>query len=384
MRIFRIDSINGILLFGGERYVKTGLIFDLGRMELKHGPRWSPVLKWGMPSISFFEVSPPEIAYIKKSALKKYSLRFFEKKIQEVKATDYAVSDIFSVFIYSQVSKDVIAKARKLKFIATCSTGFDHIDLAACQKRKIPVSNVPFYGENTVAEHTFALILALSRKVLQAYVRTIRGNFSYDGLQGFDLKGKTIGVIGTGHIGLHAIRIAKGFGMKVIAFDVIKNAFIAETLGFEYVSFEHLLSHSDILTLHAPYNPHTHHMIHKGNIKLIKRGALLINTARGGLVDTEALALALDQGILSGAGLDVLEGEDLIKEERQILSQAFPVDHLQTLLQNHILLNRENVVITPHIGFNSREAQQRILDTTISNIQAFLAGKPENLVVTKS
>jgi D-lactate dehydrogenase len=168
--------------------------------------------------------------------------------------------------------------------------------------------------------------------------------------------------------------------MNVIAFDVQKNNFMAETLGFTYVPMETLLAQSDIISLHAPYNVHTHHMINKENIHKIKRGALLINTARGGLVETEALALALDQGILSGAGLDVLEGEDLIKEERQILSQEFSVDHLKTLLQNHILLNRENVIITPHIAFNSREAFLRILETTVSNIHGFLSGKPENLI----
>jgi D-lactate dehydrogenase len=242
------------------------------------------------------------------------------------------------------------------------------------------VANVPHYGENTVAEHTFALILALSRKVHQAYVRTIRGDFSFTGLQGFDLKGKTLGVIGTGRIGLHVIRMAKGFGMEVLAHDKFKNTLMAETLGFDYAGLEDLLKRSDIVTLHAPYMPETHHMINKGNIGLIKKGALLINTARGGLVETEALTRALDQGRLAGAGLDVLEGEELIKEENQILSGSFPADKMRTLLQNHILLHRENVVITPHIAFNSREALFRILQTTVDNIRAFQRGSPENLV----
>ncbi len=335
-----------------------------------------------MASISLFEVTPVERAYLKKSALAKHSLKIYEEKIQDVDPKLLRNVDILSVFIYSQVTRAIIEKARKLKLVATCSTGYDHIDLAACRKRKIVVSNVPSYGENTVAEHTFALILALSRKVHQAYFRTIHGDFSFEGLQGFDLQGKTLGVVGTGHIGLHVIRIAKGFGMNVVAFDVNKNSFMAETLGFTYVPFDKLLSHSDIISLHAPYNPRTHHMINKENIKKIKHGALIINTARGGLVETEALVIALDKEILSGAGLDVLEGEELIKEERQILSKQFSLDHLKTLLQNHILLNRENVVITPHIAFNSKEAALRIIDTTIANIQGFLAGKPENVVAT--
>jgi D-lactate dehydrogenase len=333
-----------------------------------------------MPSIYFFEVTPGEKAYLKTYRPKGYSIKLFAERAEEVDASTLRGADIISVFIYSHITADIIKKAPRLKLIATRSTGFDHIDVATCKKRGIAVANVPFYGENTVAEHTFALILGLSRRVHQAYFRTIRGDFSFEGLQGFDLKGKTLGIVGTGHIGLHVIRIAKGFGMDVIAYDVVKNNFMAETLGFKFVAFDELLAQADIISLHAPYRKETHHMINKNNITKIKKGALLINTARGGLVETEALALALDQGILAGAGLDVLEGEELIKEERQILSKEYSVDHLKTLLQNHILINRENVLITPHIAFNSKEAFLRILDTTVSNINAFLSGKPENII----
>ena len=333
--------------------------------------------------IVFFETAPVERDFIKKSALGRLRPVFLEGKLQDTAAAVLKRVEIASVFIYSTLRAETLRRMPRLKMIATRSTGFDHIDLAVCRKRGITVSTVPFYGENSVAEHTFALILALSRKVHQAYFRTIRGDFSFEGLEGFDLNGKTIGIIGTGHIGLHAARIARGFGMRVIAYDVHPNPFMAETLGFEYVPFDQLLKISDILSLHAPDNPKTHHMINKGNIRQIKRGALLINTARGGLVETEALTLALDQGILSGAGLDVLEGEELIKEERQILSKDFSMERLKTLLQNHILLNRENVVITPHIAFNSREAFQRIVGTTVSNIESFLAGRPENIVMPR-
>jgi D-lactate dehydrogenase len=333
-----------------------------------------------MHKISFFEVASGEIPILKSFRPKGCKVQLFKERAEEIGESILRNTDIISVFIYSHISKQFLIKVPKLKLIATRSTGFDHINLETCHKRGISVANVPFYGENTVAEHTFALILALSRKVHQAYFRTIRGDFTFDGLQGFDLKGKTIGIVGTGHIGLHVIRIAKGFGMNVLAFDVMKNQFMAETLGFKYADFNQLLMKSDIISLHAPYRKETHHMINKENIKKIKNGALLINTARGGLVETEALALALDQGILSGAGLDVLEGEDLIKEERQILSKEYSKEHLYTLLQNHILLNRENVVITPHIAFNSREAFLRILETTISNITSFCAGKPENII----
>ncbi|MDE2490014.1 MAG: hydroxyacid dehydrogenase [Elusimicrobia bacterium] len=332
-----------------------------------------------MASTVFFETTPEEREHLKRGALGR-GVVYREERADEADPRLLRGAEVLSVFIYSRLSAAVLKRAPRLKLIATRSTGFDHVDLSYCRRRGIAVANVPSYGENTVAEHTFALILALSRKVHQAYFRTIRGDFSFEGLQGFDLKGKTIGIVGTGHIGLHAARIAKGFGMRVLACDPHKNELAAETLGFEYASFDALLAGSDIVTLHAPYDPSTRHMINKNSLKKVKRGALLINTARGGLVETEALVEALDRGLLGGAGLDVLEGEELIKEERQILARDFSIGRLKTLVQNHILLNRENVVITPHIAFNSREAFARILDTTLANVRAFRAGKLENRV----
>jgi D-lactate dehydrogenase len=290
-------------------------------------------------------------------------------------------SDIISVFIYSKIDREVIKRLPKLKLIVTRSTGFDHIDIRECKRRGITVCNVPSYGENTVAEHTFALILALSRNVHKSYVRSLRKDFSTEGLKGFDLKGKTIGVIGAGHIGLHVIRIAKGFGMDVLVYDIKQNSFLAEVLGFKYVSFEKLLRSSDIITLHVPYNRHTHHMINRDNIGIIKKGAILINTSRGGVVSTEALIEGLDKGILSGVGLDVIEGEELIKEEKQLLYDQKNIRILANLVRDHILLSRDNVVFTPHIAFYSKEALERILEITVENILAFLLDNPKNVVV---
>lgn len=296
-------------------------------------------------------------------------------------ASKFGDSAAISVFVHDRVTPQVLDMMPGLKFIATRSTGFDHIDLAACRQRGIAVSNVPSYGESTVAEHTFALILSLSRNIHKAYVRTAKGDFNLEGLMGFDLKGKTIGVIGAGHIGLHVVKMARGFGMNVLVFDTRKDAFLEEIMMFRYADFDVLLSNSDIITLHVPYNEKTRHMINMGNIGRIKKGALLINTARGGLVEPDALTRALDEGILSGAGLDVLEGEELIKEERELLSKDFPADKMKSLLRNHILMKRDDVVVTPHIAFNSREAVQRILETTAENIIGYLEGKPRNPVL---
>ncbi len=329
--------------------------------------------------IAFFEIKGWEKAYIKKR-LKGYSLSFFKEPLSRENAAAVKDADAVSVFIYSKVDSAVMSKIRKLKLITTRSTGFDHIDLKAAKKKKIAVCNVPFYGENTVAEHTFALILSLSRNIHKSYMRTIKNDFSIEGLKGFDLKGKTLGVVGAGHIGLHVIRIAKSFGMDVLAFDVNKDNFLSEVLGFEYTELNDLLKKSDIITLHVPYNKHTHHLINKDNIKLIKKGALLINTSRGKVVDTDALLFALNKKILSGAGLDVLEGEELIKEEQQILSSE-KSEVFGELIKNHVLLNMDNVVVTPHIAFYSQEALERILDTTVQNISLFAEGKIQNSVL---
>jgi D-lactate dehydrogenase len=332
--------------------------------------------------IAFFEVTEQERAFLR--AQKEFAgAKLFAEEMHRAPAAAYRDADVASVFIYSKVDASVLKNAPRLRLVATRSTGYDHVDLAGCRKKGVTVCNVPHYGENTVAEHTFALILALSRKVHQAYIRTVRGDFSFTGLQGFDLKGKTLGVVGTGRIGLHVVRIASGFGMRVLAYDIRKDSLLAEALGFTYAPLDDLLAQSDIVTLHTPYLPSTHHLMDARRIARMKKGALLINTARGGLVDTEALAKALDSGHLAGAGLDVVEGEDLVKEENQILSKQFSVEKMRTLLQTHILLHRENVVITPHIGFNSIEAFLRILQTTLSNVRAFRDDAPENVVAAR-
>jgi len=329
--------------------------------------------------IAFFEIEEWQKDYLKEK-LEGSDLSFFSEPLSLDNIDSAAGCQIISPFIYSEINKDILQKLPDLKMIATRSTGFDHIDIQSAKTSNIAVCNVPFYGENTVAEHTFALILALSRKLLDSVERARNGDFSLDGLRGFDLKDKTLGIVGSGHIGLHVARIAKGFEMKVLSFDLKQDKEAAGKIGFDYVSFDDLLSRSDIITLHAPYNKRTHHLINSGNIGLIKRGAYLINTARGGLIETQSLLKALSDGTLSGAGLDVLEEECFIKEEAQLLSKEFPKTcDLKTALQNHILLQQKNVIITPHNAFNSDEALMRILDTTVSNIQSFMEKKTTDL-----
>lgn len=332
--------------------------------------------------IAFFEIKDWEEEYLKKR-LKDHALKFSNEKLSLENAKQIKDYDSISVFIYSKIDEGTISEIPNVKMITTRSTGFDHIDLEACKKHGITVCNVPSYGENTVAEHTFALILSLSRNLCKTCHRSMY-NSSMEGLMGFDLKGKTIGVIGAGQIGLHVIRIAKGFGMNVLAFDTRPNKILSEVMGFEYTSLEDLLARSDIITLHVPYNKHTHHLMNRDRFKLVKKGAILINTARGSIVDTEALIEAIDKKILSGAGLDVIEGEELIKEEKQLLYDSKNIEVLANLVKDHILLSKNNVVFTPHIAFYSKEALERILQTTIENIAAFVSGNPQNVVQSNS
>lgn len=329
--------------------------------------------------IAFFEVQDWERPLLEE-ALKGHELFFSEKPLQDADLSGIKDFEALSVFIYSHVSREVISGMPNLRLIATRSTGYDHIDITAAKANDVIVSNVPTYGEHTVAEHTFALILALSRNVHKSHVRRLHNNFAIEGLKGFDLKGKTIGVVGAGKIGLHVIKIARGFDMRILAYDAFQNDFLTHVLDFEYVPFDRLLAESDIITLHTPYNEKTHHLINEQSIGKIKRGALLVNTARGELVDNGALIQALDQGILGGAGLDVIEGEYLIKEEKELLSGTRLHEDLSELVRGHNLLSRDNVVYTPHIAFYSDEALHRILRTTIENITCFADGACQNAV----
>lgn len=291
-------------------------------------------------------------------------------------------AEILSIFVNSSVGKAELDRFPCLKHIATRSTGFDHIDRTETTARGISISSVPAYGENTVAEFAFGLLLMVSRKLYEC-VQKVRdeGLFSQQGLRGFDLLGKTIGILGTGHIGAHMIRMAKGFGMTVIAYDAFPKESLAHELGFTYVSFDDLLAQADVVSVHLPYMKETHHILNMENIGKMKKGSVLINTARGGLVETAALVKGLREGILSGVGLDVLEEEGYIEDETRLLFAAHPNEEsLKTTLANHYLIEHPRAIIAPHNAFNTEEAIKRILDTATENMQAFARGEEMNIV----
>ncbi len=331
--------------------------------------------------IAFFELEGWENDIIT-AAFPADEIFFYKEKLENPSSLDRKDFDAISVFVNSPVSASALDVFPSLKLVTTRSTGFDHVDVAACKSKNIIASFVPGYGDNTVAEFAFSLILNLTRKMYQAIDRLKEtGAFSFAGLRGVDLKGRTLGVIGTGRIGKEAIKIGKGFGMNIVAYDPFPNAEVAKEMGFEYAALEDVLKRADIVTIHCPYTPQTHHLINKTNIGLMKKGAYLVNTARGGIVETDALVWALQQGILDGVGLDVLEEEGEIKDELKFLSEAHPNEaQLRTVLENHALLRMPNVLITPHNAFNTQEALMRILNTTIANINGFKAGTPQNQI----
>jgi D-lactate dehydrogenase len=344
--------------------------------------------------MAFVETEPSERALFERAFLD-HELEFVAG-LEEVSAG----CEVLSVFIYSKVDGAFLERHPGLKLVATRSTTWDHIEVEECERRGVQVCRVPTYGSYTVAEHTMTLILALSRRLQEILAMPRRERFSYEAIRGSEVRGKTLGVIGSGRIGLHLIPLAKAFGMEVLAYDINPQPEAAEALGFVYLPLDKLLRRAQIISLHATLTPASWHMFNAEVFARCRRGVLLVNTARGGLVDTEALLEALDQGLVGGVALDVLEEERVMRAEaaRIIANQIVARMHaamgqdeirltdpgrireLQSLMRNNALLSRPNVLFTPHCAFNTVEALEQINTVTVRNIRAALCGKPINLV----
>ncbi|MBR8234061.1 2-hydroxyacid dehydrogenase [Burkholderia sp. AU42008] len=284
--------------------------------------------------------------------------------------------DVVCPFVNDTVDAAVLERLADggTRLIALRSAGFNHVDLAAAERLGITVVRVPAYSPHAVAEHAVALILALNRRLPRAVARTREGDFSLNGLLGFDLHGKTVGVIGTGIIGSVFAKIMMGFGMHVLAHSVPPYDDELIAFGARYVELDELLHHADIVSLHCPLLPSTHHLINARTLARMKHGAMLINTGRGGLVDAQALVDALKSGQLGHLGLDVYEEE----------SGLFFEDHSDLPLQDDVLarlLTFPNVIVTSHQAFFTREALAEIAHTTLLNIEAWHARAPQNVVV---
>lgn len=304
---------------------------------------------------------------------KEAELLFVDYPLNENTASAHYNISIAVIYINSCINSQTLEKLFNLRFLITRTTGTDHIDFLACKRRGVTVANLPYYASITVAEHTIAFMFALARKIRNALEKTYKFNFSRDGLLGLDLYGKTIGVIGTGNIGKEIVRMAYGIGMKILAYDINPSKELVEKYEVNYVSLEELLEKSDVIVVMVPYYSKTHHLINKNNIKLTKDTAMLINTARGPVVDTEALIWALENGKLKGGvALDVFEGEKVLLERRYLEEGVqLSIEERKALKTLH-LLQYPNVILTPHVAHYSAEAVERVIDCVVENIIYFL------------
>lgn len=327
-----------------------------------------------MYKAAFFDTKPYDRIYFDK--LKEQygiEIEYFESKLSPRTAVMAKDAKAVIAFVNDDVGKETISVLREngTEIIAMRCAGYNNVDLAAA-KDVIPVVRVPEYSPHAVAEHTLALLLTLVRKTHKAYIRTRDFNFSLNGFVGFDLYGKTLGVIGTGRIGMAFIDICKGIGMNVVAYDPYPSQ------GYlEYVPLEELFARSDVISLHCPLTSETYHIINNYSLKLMKDKVFILNTSRGALIDTEALIDGIKGGKVGGAGLDVYEEE----------SEFFYEDLSESILKDDILsrlIMMPNVLITSHQAFLTREALEKIAEITLGNLKSFFDGKPlENEIVTK-
>mgnify|MGYP001314737506 CR=1 FL=1 len=296
-------------------------------------------------------------------------LEFLEPWLEERTAPLADGFDAVCAFVDDDLSAPVLDRlaAGGIRLVALRSAGYDNVDLARARELGITVAHVPAYSPHAVAEHAVAMILALNRRIHRAYNRVREYNFALTGLLGFDLHGRTVGVVGTGAIGTVFARIMVGFGCRVLAYDVRRNP-ECERLGVEYVDLDRLLAEADIVSLHCPLLPQTYHLIDAAALGKMKRGAMLINTSRGGLLDTSAVIGALKSGHLGYLGIDVYEEESELFFEDRSEQGAFSDDVFARLL------TFPNVLVTGHQGFFTSDALTSIAETTMANLQGFAAG----------
>ncbi len=295
------------------------------------------------------------------------SRRFFEPRLSSETAALAANHDVVSAFVHDRLDALVLSQLASLgvRLIVLRCAGFNNVDVPTATAHGITVARVPAYSPHAVAEHTVGLMLTLNRKFHRAFARVRDGNFALEGLLGFDMRGKTAGVVGTGRIGEAVVSILRGFGCRILAYDPRPSP-ACEALGADYVAFPQLLQSCDLITLHCPLTPETHHLIDATAFESMKPGVMLINTSRGGLLDTSAAITALKAGHLGALGLDVYEEEaDLFFEN--LSEQVLQDDVLARLL------TFPNVIVTAHQGFFTREAVQHIAHTTAQNCTDYAA-----------
>jgi D-lactate dehydrogenase len=317
-----------------------------------------------------FSSKPHDRKYLADANAGRHELVFQEARLLRESVPLAAGADAACLFVHDHADEEILAGLAQLgvKHLVLRCAGFNNVDVGAATRRGIGVARVPAYSPHGVAEHAVALLMTLNRRVHRAYVRVRDGNFALDGLLGFDVHGKTVGVVGLGKIGLSFARILHGFGARLLVHDVVRSA-EAEQLGATYVPLDELFAASDIISLHCPLTPQTHHLINAGSLARMRDGVFLVNTSRGALVDIAAAIEALKTGKLGALALDVYEEEEGIFYE-DLSTRIQPDDQLARLL------TFPNVLVTSHQAFFTQEALQAIATTTISNLDDFAAGRP--------
>ena len=333
--------------------------------------------------IVYFDVETYEEQFLKNANNGKYEYILVNEALNDLASVSpkYTDAEVISVFTSSRVNKKVLEQFKNLKLIALRSVGFNHVDIDYCKKNNISVLNTPNYGNITVAEFALALLLDVARKITISYENYKNSKVTQSSLMGVELYGKTAGIVGLGAIGSAFARIAYGLGMNIIAFDKYEKEEIKEKYGVRYVDFDTLLKESDFISIHAPLTKDNYHMFNSTSFEKMKSTAIIINTGRGELIDTQALFNALVNKKIAGAGLDVLENEETMTDfDYMIGINRLDKSALEQAIINSRLFQFENVIITPHIAFNSKEAVHRILSTTMCNIEAFFNNKIQNSV----
>jgi D-lactate dehydrogenase len=318
--------------------------------------------------VAFFSTQPYDKEYFE-HCNRQHDITFYEVQLNEQTVNLAKGCNAVCAFVNDLLNAAVIKLLAEMgiKIIAQRCAGFNNVDLAAAAENNVAIVRVPAYSPHAVAEHALALIMTLNRKTHKAYNRVREGNFSLDRLTGFDLFGKTIGIIGTGKIGQCFAEIMLGLGCKILAFDIIANK-DAEAAGVQYLPLMDLLEQSDIVSLHCPLTEQTKHLINKNTLGVMKNGAMLINTSRGALIDTKAAIDALKKGKLGYLGIDVYEQEE----------KLFFHDLSENIIEDDVimrLLSFSNVLITAHQGFLTHEALTQIAEVTLQNLSDFEAGK---------
>ena len=327
-----------------------------------------------MTKILFFDTKDYEEKFFTENINKNNTLIFKNESLDEnsILTKDDLSCEVLSIFTGSRVTSNVLKKFENLKIILTRSVGYSHIDTDYCKENNIVIANTPHYGDYTVSEFSFGILLNLLRKISFAEDMLKRGEM-YPQTFGTELFGKTIGIVGTGSIGEKSVKIAHGFSMNILCNDLSHNQKLIDTYGVSFVDIDTLCKFADIIMLHAPLTPKTYHLINKEKIALMKDSAVIINTARGELIETEALFDALLQKKISGAALDVLEFEETISNKRPC--DKLNLKTLRTSLINTKLMNLDNTLITPHIAYDTKEAINRILEITLKNFVEFINRK---------